>query len=98
MKLADALSKIHTHSDQRFHVDVIYHINSIINDIPISDETWGELRQQTGQDNSIIEEITLLKEGKRLPAKFNSHIHEFHVIDGLLFSGDRDGHTSSHEG
>ena len=64
MKLADALSKLHTNSDHRFHVDVIYHINSIINDIPISDEIWGELRQQTRQDNSIMEVITLLKEGK----------------------------------
>ena len=32
MRLEDALSKIHTHSDHRFHADVIYHIDSVINE------------------------------------------------------------------
>ena len=30
-----------------------------------------------------------MREGRRLPAKFNSHVHELHVLDGILFRGDR---------
>ena len=92
IKAADALSQV----AKRQHIEelskdsgVAAHVNGIINGMPISEKVWAAIKVETQRDQLLQRVIKALKQGDKLPGKFNDSVHEITYIDGVLFKGTR---------
>lgn len=64
-----------------------YQIDCVIQDFPVSDEVWDKIREATADDSSLQQIIHLLKDGNRLPGKYNDYVHELHIKEGVPIKG-----------
>ena len=87
IKAADSLSKVYISNSEETTNDVSYHLDSIINDIPISDNMWEKMRSETSCDEILQNVVLSLKEGKKLLGIFINFVNDLHVVDGVLFRG-----------
>ena len=87
MHLADSLSKVYKRSTSPENSSSRYQIDSVIQDFPVSDEVWDKIRKATADDPSLQQIIRLLKDGNRLPGKYNDYVHELHIKEGVLIKG-----------
>ena len=88
IKAADALSKI-SHKALQKGMAIDAHVDSIINNMPVSEKVWRDLKNNTEQDPLLQKVIDALRNGDKLPGKFNDAILEMSVIDGVLFKDKR---------
>ena len=90
--IADTLSRAYStkHNLSSTEEDIEVHVCAVKQLIPVSEERWKQIAQETALDNTLMEVIRCINEESRMcPKPYATFIEELNVVDGVLLKGHK---------
>lgn len=97
LMIADTLSRAYLNKDEKdsFDQEIVYHVNTVMRDIPVSDDKMDDIRSATTRDESLQDLARIISTGwpetrQETPDRghdFWQYKNELTIVDGIVLKG-----------